>query len=167
MDLNEDVLLLFFIILIFTLIQSLFGVGLLLFGTPTPLLLDYSFMETLSYLIPCSITISSLQVYSQWSQIKLYRFSVFYYLLPMVAIGLSLILYIPEINLFLIIGVMLLLTSFVRLVPSLNETLSKILADNFRAGFLIIGLIHGLTNLGGAPLVAITNGILWSNKVNE
>ena len=122
-------------------------------------------METLSYLIPCSITISSLQVYSQWSQVKLYRFSVFYYLLPMVAIGLSLIFYIPEINLFLIIGVMLLLTSFVRLVPSLDETISNILADNFRSGLSIIGLIHGLTNLGGALLAILASNI--TNSKNE
>ncbi len=159
MDITTDTALLFFVIIIFSLVQSLFGVGLLLFGTPTLLLLDYSFMETLSFLIPCSITISILQVYNQWSQISLYRVNIFFYLLPMVAFGLTIILYISEVNLFLIIGVMLLLTSFVRLNASLNRSIGKILAENFRFGLLIIGLIHGLTNLGGAPLVAITSNI--------
>ena len=164
MDITTDTTLLFFVIIIFSLIQSLFGVGLLLFGTPTLLLLDYSFVETLSFLIPCSIVISILQVYNQWSQIDLYRLNVFYYLLPMAALGLTIILYVPEVNLFLIIGVMLLLTSFVRLHASFNRLVGKILAENFRSGLLMIGLIHGLTNLGGAPLVAITSTI-FNKKV--
>ncbi len=159
MSLTIDILLLFIIIFILTIVQSVFGVGLLLFGTPTLLLLDYSFIETLSCLTPCSIMVSSLQVHSKWNQIKLYRFNVFYYLLPMVVIGLLIILYIPVINIYLIIGLMLLLNSFVRLLPSLNESIGNFLAKNFKIGMAIIGLIHGLTNLGGAPLVAITNSI--------
>ena len=157
---NIDILLLFAIIIILTVAQSVFGVGLLLFGTPSLLLLGYSFTETLSYLIPCSITVSTLQVYSNWNKIGKYRFNVFFYLLPMVAIGLSIIiLYTSVVNLYLIIGIMLLVTSVIRLFPQLNDLLGAILANNFKIGLAVIGLVHGLTNLGGAPLVAITSSI--------
>ena len=52
-----------FIIALFILFQSVFGIGLLVFGTPTYLLLGYSFAETLSILVPVSITISFYQIY--------------------------------------------------------------------------------------------------------
>jgi len=164
MILNLDVILLLLTIIIFTIVQSVFGVGILVFGTPTLLLLGYSFTETLSYLIPCSIVVSSLQVYSQWNHIGLYRFNVFYYLLPMVAFGLSLVLYTTTINIYLIIGIMLILTSFTRFSSSLNEILGSFLSNHFKIGLAITGVIHGLTNLGGAPLLAITNNI-YNKKI--
>ena len=164
MILNLDVILLLLTIIIFTIVQSVFGVGILVFGTPTLLLLGYSFTETLSYLIPCSIVVSSLQVYSQWNHIGLYRFNVFYYLLPMVAFGLSLVLYNTTINIYLIIGIMLILTSFTRFSSSLNEILGRFLSNHFKIGLAITGVIHGLTNLGGAPLLAITNSI-YNKKI--
>ena len=60
----------FEIILIFLLIaiQSVFGVGLLLFGTPSFLLFGYDFANTINILMPVSITISSLQFFK--SKIK-------------------------------------------------------------------------------------------------
>ena len=42
-------------------IQSIFGVGLLLFGTPSFLILGYDFASTINILMPVSITISVLQ----------------------------------------------------------------------------------------------------------
>src|SRR5581483_8019380 len=44
------------------LVQSLFGVGLLLFGTPILLLAGERFSAALAYLLPCSIAVSVLQV---------------------------------------------------------------------------------------------------------
>ena len=42
--------------------QAIFGVGLLVFGTPTLLLLGLPFDQVLAYLLPCSIVISGVQV---------------------------------------------------------------------------------------------------------
>ena len=36
-----------FFIILYSLIQSVFGIGLLVFGTPTMLLMGYSYTETL------------------------------------------------------------------------------------------------------------------------
>src|SRR6266853_3469989 len=49
---------------VFSIVQSVFGVGLLLFGTPTLLLTGMAFPLVLTYLLPCSIVVSSLQVAS-------------------------------------------------------------------------------------------------------
>ena len=49
------------ILLILIIIQSIFGIGLLLLGTPTFLLLGYDFVSTLNFLLPSSIVISYLQ----------------------------------------------------------------------------------------------------------
>ena len=53
------------IIIIFSVIQSLFGMGLLVFGTPTLMLSGFSYSETLSYLLPSSLVISISQLYGQ------------------------------------------------------------------------------------------------------
>ena len=58
MDLILENLILLFLIII----QSIFGIGLLLFGTPTFLILGYDFLNTLNFLLPISITISFLQL---------------------------------------------------------------------------------------------------------
>ena len=49
------------IILGLIVVQSVFGVGLLLFGTPSFLLLGYDFASTINILMPVSILISFLQ----------------------------------------------------------------------------------------------------------
>ena len=58
------------IIAVFSIVQSIFGVGLLLFGTPTLLLLEYSYSETLWLLLPCSVTISLIQVVNDYKLIE-------------------------------------------------------------------------------------------------
>ena len=82
----------------------------------------------------------------------------------MVAIGLLLITYFFNFNLHLIIGTMLLLTSFTRFSEALNKSLEFHFSNNYKLGFILTGFIHGLTNLGGAPLVIITNGIYKNKK---
>ena len=52
----------FLIIFSLCIFQSIFGVGLLLFGTPAFLMLDYSFISTLMTILPVSITISFFQI---------------------------------------------------------------------------------------------------------
>ena len=59
--LRAVVLVLCLVVFVFAVIQSVFGVGLLVFGTPTLLLLGLPFDAVLAYL-PSSIAISLLQV---------------------------------------------------------------------------------------------------------
>ena len=48
----------FFLVIILVMIQSVAGVGVLVLGTPTLLLLDISLIETMNYLLPISIITS-------------------------------------------------------------------------------------------------------------
>ena len=50
------------IIVILAFIQSIFGVGLLVFGTPILLILNYDFFSILGILLPSSLIISLLQI---------------------------------------------------------------------------------------------------------
>ena len=50
------------IVIITASIQSFFGVGVLLFGTPLLLLLGYPFLESLLILLPISASINFLQI---------------------------------------------------------------------------------------------------------
>jgi len=160
-----DILLILLIILVFTIIQSLFGLGLLVFGTPTLLLLGYDFVEILTYLLPSSFVISFCQVYPNQKLINHYKFNVFIYLLPMVAFGLLIVISISKINLNLFIGLILFFTFLTRFFTTFELKLSSFLSKYFRLGLSIVGLIHGLTNLGGAPLLALTNGIYTNKKI--
>ena len=47
----------FFLVIILVMIQSVAGVGVLVLGTPTLLLLDISLIETMNYLLPISIIV--------------------------------------------------------------------------------------------------------------
>jgi len=49
-------------IVVFAALQSVFGIGILFFGTPTLILLGYPFVETLAVVLPASIAVSLLQV---------------------------------------------------------------------------------------------------------
>ena len=69
------------IIALFSIVQSMFGVGLLLFGTPTLLLLEYSYSETLWLLLPCSLTISLIQVVGDYKFIEAKKRAV-YFVIP-------------------------------------------------------------------------------------
>ena len=71
-----------FIIIFLIFFQSIFGIGLLLFGTPTFLLLDYNFLYILNLLLPISITISLIQIFSSKIQIKNFKINFNLYCLP-------------------------------------------------------------------------------------
>ena len=50
------------VIAVLSVVQSVFGMGVLIFGTPTLLLLGYDFTEAICMLVPASFVISLLQV---------------------------------------------------------------------------------------------------------
>ena len=52
-------------------VVAVFGMGLLVFGTPTLIILDVPFLDCLIHLIPASLTISLLQIVPQGLPSKL------------------------------------------------------------------------------------------------
>ncbi len=140
------------ILAVITISQSLFGVGILLWGTPIFLLLGENFIQTLTLLLPLSLMVSFLQILPSINQIdKNIFFRCLKYSMPGIFVGLNVILlYRPDIN--LLVGVILVASVCLKtdvLSQFINRTVSK-----FDTLFVfIIGLVHGLSNLGGPLLV--------------
>lgn len=137
-------------------IQSVFGVGVLLFGTPVLLLLGYDFINALSILLPISIAINSLQILKHYSfiDISFYK-NVLIYTIPLVVLFLF-IVSTAKINITLIIGGFLILVALKSYFPVVEQTLEKMVKYE-KIYLAVMGLIHGLTNLGGSLLTAIVH----------
>jgi len=151
------------IIAIFSVVQSIFGVGLLLFGTPTLLLLGYSYSETLWLLLPCSVTISLIQVVNDYKLIEAKKRAV-YLVIPTLVLSLVLVVtYENGINITRIVGVLLLLIGVIRFSSKLQALLSSTVKKHIQIYYIIIGVVHGISNMGGGPL-SILMSTIYSKK---
>lgn len=148
------------IVTLLTVLQSMFGVGLLLFGTPLLLTLGLPFHEALSYLLPCSAIVSAFQTYEGWNEIGTIRKTLPYSLLPLIVLGLLFILKTGnEYNIKFYVGIMLLVTGGLRLSPYIQRHLQSFFTQHMKLSFATIGLIHGTTNLGGGPWTIMVNAL--------
>lgn len=152
-----------FFIILYSLIQSVFGIGLLVFGTPTMLLMGYSYTETLWILIPPSLTLSLSQVLLSKKKIESKK-DVYIYTIPPLVIFLILVTQIENIfEIKKIIGFFLLLIVFLRTNKFSEKLITDIVSNYRRLSLAIIGAIHGLSNLGGGPLSAMMS-IIHNDK---
>ena len=144
--------------------QSIFGVGLLLFGTPTFLYFDYSFSETLSLLLPLSFTISLIQYFSSKEKDNNFKYKFNVFTLPALVISQIIILnYQDIINFKVFISIMLIVLSIISFDKKKFNFLK--LKNKYKNIFLIfLGLIHGFTNLGGGFLALYANINIEKNK---
>src|SRR6185312_9833013 len=100
------------VVFVCALVQSVFGVGLLVFGTPALLLLGYSFPSALFHLLPCSILISSLQIRDDYGEARGLLRSYLLFLAPAAAAGAALVfLSDKRFDIRAAVGVMLLLSA--------------------------------------------------------
>ena len=152
------------IIIFLIVIQSIFGVGLLLFGTPTFLILGYDFANTINILMPVSISISILQFFkSKISDKKFIReYNVF--CLPFLIIFLVIALkfkYIIDFK--LLVGFLLVFSSILILNKRKFSSFRDIFFKLKKLVLIGIGCVHGLTNMGGSFL-AIYSTLVSNNK---
>ena len=147
------------IIAVFSIVQSIFGVGLLLFGTPTLLLLGYSYSETLWLLLPCSVTISLIQVVNDYKLIEAKKRAV-YLVIPTLVLSLALVVtYANGINITRIVGILLLLIGVIRFSSKLQALLGLMVKKHIQIYYIIIGVVHGISNMGGGPLSILISTI--------
>ena len=154
------------VIMITSVIQSLFGMGILVFGTPTLILMGYDFITTISYLLPASFSISLFQVQSM--KRKQFPISNHLYLLslPGILMGLWLVgLVTVGAYSKLLIGITLLISAVVRLWKPAADSFAKFLKKHFPTYHLIMGLTHGLTNLGGAFLAILASSVSTDKEI--
>ena len=152
----------FLVIFSLIIVQSIFGIGLLLFGTPTFILLYYSFAETLSIFLPISMTISSLQIiFSRQKNKKFIRdFNI--YCIPFLIISIYLILNFDDhINFNLFISLIILMV----LVINLFKNLIKFNSISTKIFLIVIGVVHGLSNLGGSLLSFLAVQLNKNDKI--
>lgn len=143
-----------FTIVLTSIVQSIFGTGVLLFGTPILLILGYDFYYSLSYLLPTSLLISFFQILKNFKNIDFNFYKkIVKYSIPAIIIFLYSINF-STINIKKIIGVFLILASIKSLFPKLNSLVESTI--KYEKFYLIItGAIHGITNLGGVLLSVI------------
>ena len=152
------------IIIFLIVVQSIFGVGLLLFGTPTFLILGYDFANTINILMPVSISISILQFFkSKISDKKFIReYNIF--CLPFLIIFLVIALkfkYIIDFK--LLVGFLLVFSSILILNKRKFSSFRDIFFKLKKLVLIGIGCVHGLTNMGGSFL-AIYSTLVSNNK---
>lgn len=141
------------VVTLFAAVQSVFGIGILFFGTPTLILLGYPFVETLSVVLPASIAVSLPQVVQgtlpqpQWR-----RSFAAWCLVPLtVVLGASL-WWEWQIELEFIIACTLFLYVLIRISPRLHAYLKESVRRRKTLWLVVIGTIHGVSNLGGGLL---------------
>ena len=146
-----------FIISIFCFFQSVFGVGLLLLGTPTFLLMGYNYFDVLNILLPYSIIISLFQIILNNDKNLEFSKKIFQFSIPFLIIGLILIKYLEnKINIIFLVSIILIIFSIINIL-NLRKNKFKIKKINF--SLMILGFIHGLTNLGGILLSILSSNI--------
>ena len=141
------------VVIITSLIQSLFGVGVLLFGTPLLLLLGYPFMDSLLVLLPISASINALQIVKDYKYINrnIYK-QILMFTVPFIVLFLFLISKV-DIDINIVIGLFLIFIALKEYINYLQVFFTKILSYN-KVFYSMMGVVHGLTNLGGALLTA-------------
>jgi uncharacterized protein len=157
---TEEYIIILLIIGVLSVIQSFFGMGVLVFGTPTLLLMGYDFITTLGYLLPASFAISLLQVLTAGSnRVPISRY-LYLLCLPGIVIGLWLTDY-SSITSWTnkLVGGTLLLSAFVRFWSPSQRLVAVLLDRHLPSYHLVMGVTHGLTNLGGALLAILASGI--------
>lgn len=165
----QSIMEIYFLILILSVVQSLFGVGLLLFGTPLMLLLGYEYTEALLYLLPASAALS-------WSQVKDlrheklhggYRKLFFLICLPLLVTGMILATEFDfkfEIRVF--VTFMLIIAFIIRTNSTFREKLQGFMKNHLMLALSSMGIIHGLSNMGGSILTPLVSSLYKDkNKV--
>jgi len=165
--LHELINLVFVIILVT--IQSVAGVGVLVLGTPTLLLLDISLIEAMNYLLPISIITSFVNLVIMKFKNNSFnydksRFILFFIIcIPFVFVGLIILKFLHEFIKFdYLVSIIIILTLIFKknislISKNLSLKLNKII-------LMIIGIIHGLTNSGGTLLSILLINLNQSKK---
>jgi uncharacterized protein len=145
-------------------LQSIFGVGVLIFGTPCLLLAGIGFEQVLGILLPASFTISCLQLLlDRGVSIKDFKaFSVLLVPTTIAGLAVTLLLAIPRIE--VVVSVVLVATAFFRTSERRRVYLVRLAGRHGKAMLASIGLLHGMTNMGGSLLEAYVSS-LHSQKV--
>ena len=152
------------IIILFSSIQSVIGVGLLLFGTPTLLIMGYAFTEVLWILLPASCSLSLFQIIENRKLVHSKK-GVYFLTIPALVFSLILVIKLDYlIDIKRIVGIFLLSIAVLRLTKFADKWTDSLIRKGKNLFYLLIGLIHGISNLGGAPLSVLASSMYDDKK---
>ena len=144
--------------------QSIFGVGLLLFGTPLFLLIGYDFISTLVIILPVSALISFLQIFYKSYLNKKLIFEYNLYTLPFLVFFLILSIKTNYIDIKLFVSILLIISSLLIIFKNKINFFKKFIRSHRKFILIYIGSIHGFTNMGGGFLSIFSSIINEENK---
>lgn len=141
-------------IIVVSVIQSIFWVGILLFGTPILLLLGYEFVEALGVLLPVSIAVNALQFVRHYDDLDTHFYkNILLYTMPMV-VGFLWLVTSVKMNVGFVIGGVLIFVSLKSFLPIIERLLKSIVVHE-QMYLLVMAVVHGMSNLGGSMLTII------------
>ena len=127
------------IVAITSFIQSIFGVGVLLYGTPLLLLQGYSFIYAVTILLPISIVINLFQIAKDYKSIDFgFYKNILIYSIPVVVIFLSVVINFT-INIDIIIGIFLIFVSAKNYHYKVNKVINSLIRYE-KVYFIIMGI---------------------------
>ena len=153
-------------VVITSFIQSIFGVGVLLFGTPLLLLQGYDFVHAVIVLLPISVSINLIQIAKDYRSVDLGFYKrILVYTVPFVVISLLVVTRF-NINIGIFIGIFLLFVAAKDYSLKVNKAV-KFLVRYEKAYFIGMGIVHGLTNLGGSLLTAVVHSKEYEKNITR
>ena len=152
-----DTYILYIIIFLLSVVQSVAGVGLLVIGTPLFLLFGYNIIEIMFYLLPLSIITSIISLFfiklKKKVEIK-FKKKLFHYFFticfPAMVIGLIILNNFSNlINFKIIVATIIILSIFIKIVVNLKNYKFDTNKLYIKIVIFFAGIVHGLTNSGG------------------
>lgn len=152
------------IILFLIIFQSIFGIGLLVFGTPTLMILGYQYSDILSVLLPISCSISFIQIINaRKHDVKTFTIEFIKFSLPGIIIFLPIvILFITNFYLNFLIAIIMIVLSLISILKFKTNHFKQIISN--KIVLLFIGSIHGLSNLGGGFISIFSSKYFYGDK---
>lgn len=149
-----------------SIIQSILGVGVLLFGTPILLAFGYDFITSITILLPISLTINLFQIVKDYKKIntKFYK-KIIFYSIPFLVLFLFVVAT-YKINIGMFVGIFLLIVAIKDYSFQLNNAISYLMKHE-KIYLIAMGAIHGATNLGGSLLTAIIHSKKYEKNVTR
>ncbi|GJQ60747.1 MAG: hypothetical protein SCALA701_35480 [Candidatus Scalindua sp.] len=149
------------VIIITSTVQSVFGVGILLFGTPLLLLQYEKLTFVLPIVLPISIAINIFQVVKHYKYINTDFYKrILFITIPFVIVFLTLVLFLEakfkHLGIGIFVGLFMLFVALKSCSGKIEQIL-KMFVKYEKTYFVVMGIIHGLTNLGGSLLTAIVH----------
>lgn len=145
------------IIIILSIVQSLFGMGLLVFGTPLLMLSGLNYSETLTYLLPSSLVISISQVVSQRQILNANTKNfLLFSILPLIVTLYFVLKNKLNLDINNAIAFVLIFFSMINSFKLSSEQAKNIVNRYPKSILAIMGFVHGITNLGGSILAVFS-----------